>query len=98
MYITRPGFIRLEDLIISENPLTVVHVDWPETAPQALKFAFGPSKVNLRPGESDAWVDGTYQDLTGFLPVRVEQDGADARVSQGFGKGTNLKATPVFDL
>jgi hypothetical protein len=83
---------------MSENTLTAVHVDWPQADPQDLKFSFGPSKINLRPGESDAWVVGTYQDLTGFLPVRVEQDGANARVSQGFGKGTNLKATPVFDL
>ncbi len=83
---------------MSDQTIEDVHVGWPEDSPQLLKFSFGPSKINLAPGGPDVWVEGTYQDLTGFLPLQIDENGGNVHISQRLKRGSNLKGTPLVDF
>jgi hypothetical protein len=87
-----------EEMAVSDQAIEDVNVPWPNVEPQLLKFSFGPSKINIAPGGTDVWVEGTYQDLTGFLPLRIDETGGNVHISQRLKRGSNLKGTPLFDL
>jgi hypothetical protein len=86
-----------------ENPkMTRIDIPYPDASELHLHLAMGACRVRVVPGEGDAWVSGTYEDPTGRLPCKIEQDGGTARITQKYDTMEWWKVTevrpPRFDL
>ncbi len=67
-----------------ENSTTRIDIPYPEASALHLKLAMGACRVRVRPGDGEAWVTGTYDDPTGRLPCKIEQDGGTVRITQKY--------------
>ena len=47
-----------------------------------MKVTIGAYRMQMGPDEGPAWVSGSYSDPTNSLPVKIEQEGGNARISQ----------------
>ena len=63
---------------------TAINVAYPDTNGLNLKIGLGGCKLKVKPGDSGAWVSGTYQDPNGALPPRIDQDGGTVRITQDY--------------
>ena len=72
--------------------ITAINVAYPDTNGLNLKLGLGACKLKVKPGDSGAWVSGTYQDPNGALPPRIDQDGGTARITQDY------RIADVFNL
>lgn len=71
---------------------TAINLAYPDTNGLNLKIGLGACKLKVTPGDSGAWVSGTYHDPNGALPPRIEQDGGTARITQDY------RIADVFNL
>ncbi|MDO8735546.1 MAG: hypothetical protein Q7K29_00480 [Thermoleophilia bacterium] len=70
---------------------TVIEVPWPETGEPRLKVSVGGCRLKISAVDGDAWVSGTYEDPTGGLESKVDdQGGGSVRITQS-GKISRLK-------
>jgi len=83
---------------MTDTHLTEMNVPLPDVALRKLKFSFGPSRIKLGPGDFDAWVEGTYEDPTGFLPLRIDENGGNLHIAQDFRRGSSVRHLPQFNL
>ena len=60
---------------------TKIDVAYPEASDLHLKLGVGACRIKVSPGDSAAWVAGTYDDLSGALPCKVEQQGGMPRIT-----------------
>lgn len=60
---------------------TEIEIPFPDTGDLHLRFTVGACRLRLTPGEGDHWVKGTYNDPTGNLPLRIDQEGGNVRFS-----------------
>lgn len=62
---------------------TPVHVPFPEAEGDLeLRVALGACRIEVRPGGDEPWVEGTYDDPTGDLPIRIRTDGPVVTIDQ----------------
>lgn len=64
-----------------EQQATLV-AGWPAEGEPELKITVGMCYLNVMPGEEIAWVTGTYEDPTGALEAKVNQQGNSVKVTQ----------------
>ncbi len=83
------------------STLTDINIPFPEVENLHLRLSVGACRLSIVPGEEDAWVTGTYDDVSNAMPLRITQDGNVVRISQEF----NIPATfgsinrpPTFNL
>src|SRR4051794_19361765 len=81
-----------------DSSATVLQIPFPAAGDRTLRFAVGPAKLKLTPGDGADWVNGTYDDPSGKVPCRVETTGGTVRISQENRWRGILHQTPVFDL
>jgi len=62
--------------------VTTINVAYPEADDLHLRIGVGACRLNIVPGDADAWVTGTYDDPTGKLPVKISQEGGIVRIGQ----------------
>jgi hypothetical protein len=80
---------------------TAINVPFPDAGDLQLRFAVGACRLRIRPEDQEGWVSGTYQDPTGNLPFRIDQEGSTVRIVHQpdwinfFGW---LSGVPRFDL
>jgi CheY-like chemotaxis protein len=84
----------------AEMGSTTIRVPFPEADGDTraeclyLRISVGVCRLTVKPTAGDNWVEGTYADPSGMLPLRVVQDGAMTRLTQehnsaaGFGPFT----------
>lgn len=81
---------------------TPINIAFPETGDLRLRIAVGACKLNLKPGDTNAWVTGSYDDPSDSLPVKIEQDGGNVKITQNVQTSTfwNIMPNnpPRFDL
>ncbi|GAB4564945.1 MAG: hypothetical protein Kow0047_15060 [Anaerolineae bacterium] len=68
-----------------------IDIPYPEAADLHLKLTVGACKLSLEPGEEASWIQGTYSDPTGTLPLRVQQEGGQVKISQSPSLGELLR-------
>ncbi len=68
----------------SAENVTTIHIPYPESGPLHLRIAVGACRLKIVPGDASAFVAGTYEDPSGAVPLRVEQDGGNVKISQNF--------------
>ena len=61
---------------------TEINLPYPETSDRHLKISVGACHLIIRPGESAAWVSGSYIDPVGILPLKIENEGGETRLMQ----------------
>jgi hypothetical protein len=71
-----------------------IKVPFPEARSPELHLELSSCLLNLRPSESDSWVAGTYDDLNGSLPLRIQEDGASLRIVQNETLEEKLRLQP----
>lgn len=59
-----------------------IHVPFPEVALPELHLALAACQLNLQPGHGETWVTGTYDDLAGSLPLKIQQNGSILNITQ----------------
>jgi hypothetical protein len=64
------------------NTVTPINLPFPDEDDLELRIALGPCRVRIRPGSGGAWAAGSYEDVTGVLPIQVTTDGGHARIAQ----------------
>lgn len=60
---------------------TSVDVAYPEAEELRLRITVGACRVTVTRG-AEAWVEGTYHDPSGTIPIVVESDGGSVRIKQ----------------
>ncbi len=78
-----------------------VHADWPDAPETTLRISAGACRLRLRPGTSQALVEGSYDDPTGTLPLSVTSEHGEVRISQHtrLSEVRRIKAAvPTLDL
>jgi hypothetical protein len=63
----------------TEHP---VEVPYPEAPVLDLRIAVGAVRLRVAKGDGAGWVAGTYQDPSGRIPLRVEQESGRVKISQ----------------
>jgi len=85
---------------MAENTQSI-EVPFPQSGNPHLKIRVGACRLQIAPG-GEGWVSGTYQDPTGTVRAKVEQEGESVRITQELGAGPwgNLwrGAVPRFNL
>lgn len=61
---------------------TEISIPFQEAESLSLRIATGPCRIRVRPGDSEHWVSGRYEDPTGLLPLRTTQTGGQVTLSQ----------------
>lgn len=80
---------------------TTIAIPYPAADHLHLRFGVGACHFVLAPGEGEDWLQGTYDDPSGALPLQITQEGGTVRVSQGqqIGSFPRLLGQPArFDL
>lgn len=81
---------------------TAIQIPYPDAVDRRLWIRVGACRLRITRGGRDAWVSGAYDDPTGTLPCRINQEGGSARITQeprlgalpgGWGRGV-----PTFEL
>ncbi len=84
--------------------LAEINVPYPEVEALHLRLAVGACRLRVQPSliadEGGLWVAGTYDDTSGHLPLKLEQDGGTVRISQEhkLSEWRNPTTPPTFDL
>lgn len=79
------------------TPLTV---GYPAEEPLTLRITLGPCRLSVVPGAT-GWVQGTYRDPSGKIPILVEQDAGTVRIRQSADVESVLglfQGAPALDL
>lgn len=75
-----------------------IHADIYEPFPNVhspqLRLSLATCDLTVRPGNGEAWVTGTYDDLGGSLPLRVEQSGSTLHIAQHETLAESLRLEP----
>ncbi len=61
---------------------TAIDLPYPETSDRHLKISVGACHLIIRPGESSSWVSGAYIDPVGILPLKINREGGETRLTQ----------------
>jgi len=80
---------------------TAINVAYPEAGDLHLRISVGACRLRIKPGEGEAWVTGTYRDLSGALPPKIVQAGGTVRITQGYNwpeMWGAFSGPPTFDL
>jgi hypothetical protein len=77
-----------------------IAIPYPETATLTLRLRIGPCRLRLTSGDGPAWVNGTYDDPTGAMPLAAMISGGTATVTQRFKplSFTSADALPRLEL
>ncbi len=62
--------------------VTPIDLPFPGGDSLELRLALAPCRVRIRPGTSGAWAAGSYEDVTGVLPIQVTEEAGRARIAQ----------------
>jgi len=63
---------------------TPINVAYPEASNLHLKIKAGACRLKVLPGDGATWVAGAYHDPAGALPLRIEQEGGSATITQEY--------------
>ncbi len=84
-----------------DDGVTEIDISFPDAADLHLRIAVGACRLRIVPGESGAWVKGSYRDPSGALPASIIREGGTLRITQEpnwaniFGW---LSGVPTFEL
>ncbi len=81
--------------------LILIDIPFADAAELHLRLTVGACKVHIRPGDGPQWVAGTYNDPSNAVPLRIEQQGGEVRISQTFDwpqSWGSLREPPTFEL
>ena len=80
---------------------TSIDIPFPTAEILHLRLTVGACKLHVRSGDGPQWVAGTYEDSSNAVPLRIEQNGGEVRISQTFdwpqSWGT-FREPPTFEL
>jgi hypothetical protein len=86
---------------MTEMETTEISVAYPEAPDLQLRITVGACRLTVAPGDGEEWVSGSYQAPSGALPVKVQQEGGNLRITQEYrlaGIGGVLSRVPRLDL
>lgn len=63
---------------------TPIDVAYPDAGDLHLQLALGACKLAVEASAGAAWVQGSYDDPTDSIPIRVEEQGATVRIAQEY--------------
>jgi hypothetical protein len=90
-----------EEFAMTEMETTEISVAYPEAPDLQLRITVGACRLTVAPGDGEEWVSGSYQAPSGALPVKVQQEGGNLRITQEYrlaGIGGVLSRVPRLDL
>lgn len=61
---------------------TPIEVPYPEASDLHIRIAEGACRLNMRPGNGDAWISGTWRDPSGLRPFRTSQEGGTVKLTE----------------
>ncbi len=83
------------------TPPVAIRIPFPESAELSLRLTVGACRLTIRPGDGPDWVDGTYDDPSNALPLRIDQEGGAVRIGQNVTWPENwgrVNRPPAFEL
>lgn len=66
----------------SDSAHIPIAIPYPAADQLHLRFGVGACEFVLTPGDGEHWLEGTYRDPSGALPLQITQEGGIVRVSQ----------------
>ena len=85
----------------AETRTAEVNVTYPEGPDLHLRIRVGACRLKIIPGNSTAWVAGTYHYPLDALPLKIDRSGGRVTVTQDYdvtGLGGLFRYTPRFEL
>lgn len=62
--------------------VTSINVPYPDTRDLEIKISEGACRLNITPGDGEAWITGTYTDPSGMRSLSVETSGGTTRIAE----------------
>jgi hypothetical protein len=87
--------------VVKHPTSTDITIPYPEAGDRHLRISVGACRLNVVPGEGDAWVSGTYQDPSGALPCQIVTEGGTVHITQIYNWAEMIglwDRPPQFDL
>ena len=84
-----------------ETATAEINLAYPEATDLHLRIRVGACRLKVVPGDSEAWVTGSYQYPKGALPLKIEKSGGNVTITQDYDVtaiGGLLRYTPRFYL
>ncbi len=84
-----------------ETATAEINVAYSEATDLHLRIRVGACRLKVVPGNSEAWVTGSYQYPKGALPLKIDKTGGNVTITQDYdvaGLGGLLRYTPRFHL
>jgi hypothetical protein len=69
-------------MLVEQPTITEINIPYPEAGDRHLRISVGACRLDVVPGEGEAWVSGTYQDPSGALPCQIVTEGGTVRITQ----------------
>lgn len=79
---------------MQEKSLINIHVPFAAASSPQLHLGLAACRLTVRPGENQAWVTGTYDDLEGSLPLRVQESSSGVSIVQHETLAESLRLEP----
>jgi hypothetical protein len=61
---------------------TPINIAYPAIDDPNIRIAVGACRLNITPGDGEAWVTGMYSDPSGALPLEIIQEGGGVKITQ----------------
>lgn len=59
-----------------------IHVPFPEVVSPKLHLALAACQLNIQPDDSETWITGSYDDLDGSLPLKIQLNKSVLNITQ----------------
>src|SRR5438093_10180431 len=68
---------------MSTTSITPIEIPFPAAAMPELRISAGACRLQIRAGTADPWVQGSYEDAGGGIPLHINQDLEGVRLAVG---------------
>jgi hypothetical protein len=92
------SFHRERSLTMATEKTQDVRIDFPGEGSPHLRLSVAPVRLRISAGEATPWVEGTFLDPTGSMPLTVLTEGASARISSNRNITALRRKIPELDL
>lgn len=69
---------------MEQRNVTPIHVPFPKAESLHLRLSVGACRLEVKPGDGEAWIDGAYYDPSNALPCKIDQDGGTVHLTQDY--------------
>ncbi|MGD9711161.1 MAG: hypothetical protein AB7V46_03735 [Thermomicrobiales bacterium] len=83
---------------MTTNETTKIAIPYPDLENPVLKLTAAPARLQIRPGGTELWVEGTYSEVEGGSGYKLSTSGSETHLATDWKVVKLRKGLPSFDL